>query len=70
LVAPPKTPADTASKISQAVAEVLRMPEITAKLRAIFITPLGLSPNDTVAFVRQEAERYRQVIVAASIKAE
>jgi tripartite-type tricarboxylate transporter receptor subunit TctC len=69
MVAPPKTPANVASRISQDVAEVLHMPEFAAKLRSMFITPLGLSPNETAAFFRQEAERYRQVIVSAGIKA-
>ena len=70
MVAPPKTPAAIVNQISQAIAEVLRIPEIVGKLRAMFISPMGLSPGDTVAFLRQEAERYRQIIVSAGIKAD
>jgi tripartite-type tricarboxylate transporter receptor subunit TctC len=70
LVAPPKTPPAIAAKLSQAIAEVLRMPEIDSKLREFFVTPGGSSPAETAAFLKDETERWRQVIVAAGIKPE
>jgi len=70
VVAPPKTPAFVAARASQAIGEVLRMPDVAAKLREISISPVGATPAETAIFLRQETERYRQIIVTAGIKAE
>jgi tripartite-type tricarboxylate transporter receptor subunit TctC len=70
VVAPPKTPAVISAKVSQAIAEALRTSDVAGKLREISISPVGSTPEETAVFLKQEAERYRQVIVAAGIKAE
>jgi tripartite-type tricarboxylate transporter receptor subunit TctC len=70
MVAPPKTPADIATKLSQAIAATLRLPEVIERYRAIASTPIGTSPAETAEFLRTESERWRQVIVSASIKPE
>lgn len=68
IVAPPKTPPDIAAKISQAVAETLRLPDVAKRLRDLSITPVGYSPAETAAFLKDETERWRKVIVAGGIK--
>jgi len=70
VVAPPKTPPAITAKLSQAIAEVLRAPEVVSKLREVSISPVGTSPQETAAFLKQETERYRQIIVSAGIKGE
>jgi tripartite-type tricarboxylate transporter receptor subunit TctC len=70
MVAPPKTPAVIAAKISQAVAETLRLPDVHKRLRDMTITPVGSSPAETAAWIEKEAARWREVIVAAGIKSE
>jgi tripartite-type tricarboxylate transporter receptor subunit TctC len=70
VMAPPKTPEAIAAKLSQAITETLKHPDIDKKLREFSVTPGGISPEETAAFMKQEAERWRQVIVAAGIKAE
>ena len=70
VVAPPKTPASIAAKLSEAIAEILRQPDVIERFRALSSTPVGTSPVETAAFLRKESERWRQVIVAASIKPE
>ena len=70
LLAPPKTPATTVDKIWQAVAETFRMPEAERRMRELGAAPGGSTPAATAAFIRQETERWRKVIVQADIKPE
>jgi tripartite-type tricarboxylate transporter receptor subunit TctC len=68
IVAPPGTPAPIAEKISAAMAEVLRMPEVVARLHDLGTRPGGDPPAATGVFLKQEAERWHKVIVEAGIK--
>ena len=70
IVAPPKTPPAIAARLSQAIHETLRMPDIVNRLRALGAHPVGSSPDETAAFLRQETERWRNVIVDAGIRLE
>jgi tripartite-type tricarboxylate transporter receptor subunit TctC len=62
MVAPPKTPPAIASTLSQAVAEILALPDVAQRLRGLSVTPVGSSPEDTATFVRQQSDRWRQLI--------
>ena len=68
IVAPPKTPAAIADKLSQAFAEILRDPEIQRRWREMTLTPVGGTPEEIAAFFRVETERWRKVIVSGNIK--
>jgi tripartite-type tricarboxylate transporter receptor subunit TctC len=70
IVAPPRTPAEIAGKLSQAVAAILRQPDVAERFRALASTPLGTSPAETADFLKKESERWRQLIVTAGIKLE
>jgi tripartite-type tricarboxylate transporter receptor subunit TctC len=70
LVAPPKTRPEIAAKLSQAIAETLRLPEVAQRFRDFSVTPLGTSPLETAAFLKKETERWRQFIASAGIKPE
>jgi hypothetical protein len=60
--------ADAAEKISLAVAECSG-PRTSPSDSAIFpLKPVGTSPAETAAFLKQETERWRNVIVADGIK--
>ena len=68
VVAPPKTPSEIATKLSEAIAEVLKSPDVAKRLDEFYLTPIGSSPAETAALIKQESERWRQVIAAAGIK--
>jgi len=70
VVAPPKTPPEIADKLSQAIAETLRLPDVAKRFRDLSHTPVGGSPAETAAFLKRETERWHQVIVSAGIKAD
>lgn len=68
IVAPPKTPLAIAEKISADVAETLRLPDVLKRLADISAEPVGGSPAEMAAFMRQETERWGAVIRAAGVK--
>ena len=70
IVAPPRTPAVIAEKLSAAIAGILKTSDVTNRFRDLYATPVGSSPADTAAFFAEERERWRSVIVSAGIKAE
>ncbi len=70
IVAPPKTPPEIAAKLSQAMGEIIRTPEVTAKFKQLSSTPQGNSPEQMSAFLKEERERWHAVITTAGIKEE
>jgi tripartite-type tricarboxylate transporter receptor subunit TctC len=68
LVAPPKTPADIAMKISESVAETVRHPNVAKRFRDLTFKPIGNSPAEAAGFLRQESDRWRSIIAAGGIK--
>jgi tripartite-type tricarboxylate transporter receptor subunit TctC len=70
IVAPPKTPPQIAAKLSAAIAEILKSPDVAKRLDDMSTTPGGGTPAETAAFFQQERERWRRVIAATGIKME
>ena len=62
IVGPPRTPSAIAEKVAAGVAETLRNPEVLKRLSDLSADPLGLSPKETAAFMKQETERWGSVI--------
>ena len=59
-----------ADKVSAAVREALRMPEVQKRSRELSAEPMGLTPAETAAYMKQETERWGAVIKSAGVKAE
>jgi tripartite-type tricarboxylate transporter receptor subunit TctC len=70
IVAPPRTPQAIADKLSAAIGDIIRQPDVAARFEAVSSTPVGSTPAETAALIRQERERWHKVIVAAGIKPE
>jgi len=68
VVAPPETPPAIASRLSAAIAEAVKAPDVAKKLEDLLTAPVGSSPAETAAFIKRDSERWRQVIAAAGIK--
>jgi tripartite-type tricarboxylate transporter receptor subunit TctC len=62
LAAPPKTPPALANEIARTAAEVIKMPDVQAKFRAASVEPIGGSPAEMAAFIKEEAQRWSDVI--------
>ena len=67
LAAPPKTPAAIIAKLNDAINAVLKEPETAEHLRSMNMTPVGGAPDAAKNFIRQETERWGEVIRAAKI---
>jgi tripartite-type tricarboxylate transporter receptor subunit TctC len=70
VVAPPRTPPEIAAKLSQAIAEILKLPDVSARFRELSCVPVGSSPAETATLLKEEAERWHKVIATAGIKPE
>ena len=70
VVAPPRTPPEIAAKLSQAIAEILKLPDLLAKFKTFLCSPVGSSPAETATLLKEEAERWHKVIATAGIKPE
>ena len=65
LAAPPKTPAAIVAKLNAAINEVLKTPETVEHMRRMNMTPVGGTPDAIKAFIKDETERWGEVIRAA-----
>ncbi len=68
LVFPAGTPKPIVDKINADVNEALRDPAILDRLKQLSAEPIGGTPQATAAYMREEIERWHNVIKAANIK--
>ena len=68
LVAPPKTPAPIVAKLNDAINAVLEERETAEHLRSMNMTPVGGTPDEVRAFIKDETARWGEVIRAAKIR--
>lgn len=69
LSAPARTPKAVIAKISADVRKVLRTPEVLERLKAEGSDPVGNSPEQFAAFMRDETATWKRVIELAGIEA-
>jgi tripartite-type tricarboxylate transporter receptor subunit TctC len=62
LAAPPKTPAALQAEIAKTLVEVIKMPDVQARFRTASVEPIGSSPAELAAFIKEEAQRWGEVI--------
>ena len=70
IVAPPRTSPAIAEKVAVGVQEALKLPDVRKRLADLSAEPLGYSPAETAAFMRQEVARWGAVIRTAGVKLE
>ena len=68
VVAPPHTPRPIADKLSQAIAETVKLPDVAKRYSALSVQPAGMTPDEMSKFVQAETERWRRVIATTGIK--
>jgi tripartite-type tricarboxylate transporter receptor subunit TctC len=62
MAGPPKMKPELADFISRAANDVLKMDDVQAKFRAVGVEPMGGTPAAMAAFVKEETERWGEVI--------
>ena len=70
LIAPAGTPAATLSKIHAEVVAVLAEPAVVEKLEPQFMVPVGNTPAQFRAVLKEEHDRWAPIIAESGIKAE
>jgi tripartite-type tricarboxylate transporter receptor subunit TctC len=70
LSAPPKTPTAIINKLNQAVNAIIATPEIKKQFEDLDLLPAGGSPADMAKFVKEETQRWTEVIRRAGIQPE
>lgn len=68
VVAPPKTPDDVTQRVSEALREVVALPDIQVQLAAIGMTPISMSQTEFAKFYLDEYQRWGEAIVDADIR--
>ncbi|MDH4148967.1 MAG: tripartite tricarboxylate transporter substrate binding protein [Betaproteobacteria bacterium] len=68
LLAPAGTPKAIVQKLSGETARILKLPEVNERLSALGATPVGSTPEEFAAFIRNEQAKWRKVIQQANIK--
>jgi tripartite-type tricarboxylate transporter receptor subunit TctC len=67
IAAPPGTPKDVVKKLSDAIAQGFRKPEVRARIVALDVEPGGTTPEGMRELITKSANRWRPVIDAAKI---
>ena len=70
VVAPPRTPPQVADRLSQAIAETLKLPDVAKRISEAGFTSVGSSPAQAAAMIKAESEKFRPIITEAGIKIE
>jgi len=68
IVAPPGMPPELTNKISAAVGEVMRQPDVTKRLTEMSMVSTGSSPAELSKFIAAEAELWGKVIRTTGAK--
>ena len=68
ILAPAATPRDVVARLNDAIAKVLRTPEMGQKFAAIGQDVLVSTPEEFSAFLREETTKWRRTIEAAGLK--
>jgi len=70
ITAPPKTPPEIIAKLNAAANTAMRDPGLLERFAALSISPGGGTPAHASAFVKEETERWGEVIRKAGIEPE
>jgi tripartite-type tricarboxylate transporter receptor subunit TctC len=62
MVAPPKTPAAIVNRLSSLIGEILRTPEMARRFAEVGAEPIGNTPEEMALWMKEDTERWRQVI--------
>jgi tripartite-type tricarboxylate transporter receptor subunit TctC len=70
IAAPPRTPRDVVNRVSAAIAEAVRSPDVRARFDELSAEPVATDPDASARFMAEEVARWRAVIKAAGVRME
>jgi len=70
MVAPAHTPAEIIDRLSSAIAEITRQPDVQRTIENLYAQPLSGGPQEATAFLRGEEAKWDNVIKVTGVKVE
>jgi tripartite-type tricarboxylate transporter receptor subunit TctC len=67
MVAPPKTPAAIVNRLSSLISDILRTPEMARRFAEVGAEPIGNTPEEMALWMKEDTERWRQVIKTGGV---
>jgi len=67
VAAPPRTPAAIIEKLNAGINQALQDSEVQKRLTDLSAEPVGGTTQETANYLKQESERWKQVITAAHV---
>lgn len=68
LAAPSKTPPEIVRKINADISRVLAIPELTQRFEAVGNEVIGSSPEEAVAIIREDTERWARLVKERNVR--
>ena len=68
VLAPAATPPEIVGRLSTEIAKIVQMPDVKARLRSDGAEPIGNTPEQYVAYIKSEIEKWAGVATSAGIK--
>jgi tripartite-type tricarboxylate transporter receptor subunit TctC len=66
--APAGTPREVIARLSAEILKAMNTPELRERFINIGIDPVTMTPEETIAFIKQDIERYGQIVRSANVK--
>jgi len=70
LFAPRGTPQDVLTKIGADVAEMVKLQDVTARMKSLGIDPVGMSGREWMPLLKSDSERFSRAVKASGAKAD
>lgn len=70
IIAPANTPRPIVDKLSKALGEIMRTPEVVERFKKMGTTPVGSTPDELGAFMASDIKKFDDIVKAANIKTE
>jgi tripartite-type tricarboxylate transporter receptor subunit TctC len=67
VAAPPKTPKEIARKVSDAIGQAFKMPDVRARIQSLEAEPLGNTPDEMREMIRRSEQQWGPIVTAAKI---
>jgi tripartite-type tricarboxylate transporter receptor subunit TctC len=64
---PAKTPKDIVEAVSKECDRIVKLPDVAEKMRSFGSEPVGGTPEQTAAFLKEERVRWQAAIKAAKV---
>jgi tripartite-type tricarboxylate transporter receptor subunit TctC len=62
MLAPAQTPPDIIARMNRELAAILQMPEVRTRLHAVYMDPIGGSPEQLARFMQDELRTWTPII--------